>query len=743
MPGVERAPNSAASAASWSPSISVVPLSRNPSLSGASRLNESVSNHSLTYGTATESTYTGSGFFRPVTDALPSRSTQSLGQHADHSALESLSSPGHASSVDLAATRSKDPPPRPRKSSFRSTLPSLKGFKNPFSFSRSASMKDDDKNHSRSKSREREPSTASASSQSMDEHTEATPSPLQRSVTTPSRPTNNTRASVDTIMPNVPAYQVYSNIHSQGPSSAILQQTPGSASRFGYNPRVARHSIDTPASYTRLGQMFGTPAAGSREAIQNGYANGSRERVGVEAEPAPPYFPPHGRASPSIPPTTVMGRYSPSVNHAGYLTGVTGLMRPPGLDPHIEVDERSLRTASVRTESGYGFGGIRIDSDGMILSPIEDVSPDHSIDEENEDQSILGENLFEGEYESTIGHESSHTASQHATVIHHDVDQSHLVGDADVPLQRHNSGRAYSERAAMSDENLHQGFEVPPLPSTLARSPPVTAEEVTLLSTTTAPRHAVESSPGHSSLSAFGTDAETSDIERGLLGNLARQLQKLVEQQSTIHSIRTQSTASLQGNASVTPLNVLRLESGINTPAKGGNGAAADEWGRWNLSDLKGAVDRMQGLIDEQERKIPSQSHKSSIPSENGLTVEPSTSREGSNRNSAVFTATPQQYPSQLEESELNTSVTKGHSQSTSSATATSTTLVTPNPANDGPTFPFPSFSVDPPTSVEQNESVLDKKTRPSLDLENVDPDLLAMLSPNHLTPSSEVNTGT
>lgn len=736
--GVERAINSSASASSWSPSVSTVPLSRNPSLSAASRLNESVSNHSLALGTATESTYAGSGHFRAGSEALQSRSTHSLSQQADTSISESLPSQGHVSSTDLAAARSKEPPPRPRKSSFRSTLPSLKGFKNPFSFSRSTSgstSKDEEKSQ-RSKSREREPSMATSASVSTDELTETPTSSLQRSATTPSRPMNTTRASVDTIMPNVPAYQVYSNIHSQGPSSAILQQTPGSASRFGYNPRVARHSIDTPSSYTRLGQVFGTPMSGSREAIQSGYANGSREHVVAEGELAPPYYPTHGRASPSLPSAVAMGRHSPSVNHAGYLTGVTGLMRPPGLDPHIEVDERSLRTASVRTESGYGFGGIRVGSDGIILSPIEDTSPDHTIEEESEDRSVLDENLFEGEYESTIGHESNHTASHHATVTHHNVDQSHLVGDADVSLQRHNSERAYSERAAMSDENVHQqGVEAPPLPTSPARSPPQKSTE-TKPPTLTVPQRTLDASGQSSPLSAVTSDAEISNIERGLLGDLARQLQKLVEQQSTMNLVRTHSTASFPANASVTPGSVLRLESGVNTPSKGGYGPA-DEWGRWNLSDLKGAVDRMKELIEEQERRTPAQSQNGSMLSKAGPAAEPPTGNGDANRSSDVFTATPQQYTTRLEESDAPTSTKRKQSQSTSSATATSTTVVTPVSTDDGQTFPFPSLVVDPPVSGESVVQATKERTRPSLDLENLDPDLLAMLSPNHLTPSA------
>jgi hypothetical protein len=453
------------------------------------------------------------------------------------------------------------------------------------------------------------------------------------------------------------------------PQSTTLQPaspTPGASSKFGFVGRAAvRHSIDSPASLSKGtaatllsenttshgktnsvgGQPSNLPTSnGGRHPIQNPYVNGSRERLPLPTAFGERVFPIEGmypggpgRASPAFP-GLQMGRISPAygVPVAGGI-GITGLMRPPGLDPHIEVDEASLRTTS-----GYGFGEIRIDSNGIIMTPIDDEPPPFSQiseeeelpDDESEVQELLQAGVFEGEYESTEGH----------TVIAHDEehtdswDRSQQADDSLVDPNLHgSSGRndnqeqtpTESKKSPFGQPNSNQSprqlaspepepYPYPtafPIPSSVS---PDTSDELQLtqlasiqlvpqgLNPNSNVSAAVQENGAYLAESPIQRESSRdSDLERSLLTDLAKQLQRVVGKQSTTSLGRGRSRPTISD--ALTPAGVLRLDSGENTPVRNSDGETSDgldEWGRWNLDDLKNAVGRMKDLIDEQEKRM-------------------------------------------------------------------------------------------------------------------------------------------
>ncbi|KAG8811027.1 hypothetical protein FRC17_002661 [Serendipita sp. 399] len=731
--GVRGHLDSSISVASWSPSMRGANLSRNRSLSVSSVHGASLSNPNLSIS-------------HSVASGPSNASSSRLLQPGDYSQYASESISGQSlSAIDLSQTIGRShpppetdpsppivnspPPPRPRKSSIRSSLPSIRGFRNAFSFSRSASTPTNGKGKSRSRSRERNDVSASSNASGSDlSSSPIRPPPLQRSATTPTLLTSTLpRASIDTIQPHLPVYQAFSTLHAPSPTSA--NHLPATASRFGFVGRNVRHSSDSTASHSTthstatpaLGKMFGQQDIGSREAIQVPYVNGSRERVttpSVEAEAVP--APHQGRMSPAY---VGHGRMSPASGMTPGVIGITGLMRPPGLDPHVELDERS-----VRTESGYGFGGLRVGSDGIILSPIEDSPTERGDgDEEDDVRALLGDGTFEGEYESTIGHGSEKTQEMVGSAVLHDGNFVHSFPLPNSPnsLVRQSSSRAQpggegesdlpavplpvpseptSDDTAVTRERLRRPLDPDPhtSPSPVLRPPGLEDYQA----------------PRNPNVEPAKTESGTSSIERGLLGELTKQLRRVMEQQSIMDLARMNSSASLQRRDPHTPSSVLRLESDPGTPME----RPVDEWGRWNLEDLKGAVARMKDLIEEQERRSSGYLGHGSSLSKSSF--------------SSVFTppAAPQR---PVQEPEIHGPPNSGRkeSQSSSSATVPSTTLVTPTSANDSASYPFPPSSHLP--AEESATLILSRQDRMgSLDYSNLDPGLIAMLSPNNITAS-------
>ncbi|PVF93002.1 hypothetical protein CPB86DRAFT_819162 [Serendipita vermifera] len=558
--------------------------------------------------------------------------------------------------------------------------------------------------------------------------------------------------------------------------------TPGTSSRFGFLGRSAvRHSIDSPASLSKgtngihrnentvshnknnsIGGQPSHPSVlnGGRHPIQTPYVNGSRERLPLPS-PFGERFPvvggvhpnPPGRGSPAFT-AYHMGRMSPAYgmpNASGI--AVTGLMRPPGLDPHIELDEVSLRTAS-----GYGFGGIRIDSNGIMLSPIEDEPPPASNihddtelhDDESEVQGLLQAGVFEGEYESTEGHtiipQDEHTDSW---------DRSQQADDSLVdpnlhgnPSQNERQSQGYApslQRLALEQLDSSQPGrslaspepEPYPYPTAFPIGSPDTSDEMqpAQLASMHMPQGSDVSSnvfttvQGESSIQR--ESSQDSNVERSLLSDLAKQLQRVVGKQSTTSLPRGGLNPNL--GTALTPSSVLRLESGENTPVRNSDGEVTeglDEWGRWNLDDLKNAVGRMKDMIDEQERRMikkyghaysASKNSFGSIPLSPPIdTFEGSVDKSG--REDFPFPAS------------------RKESQASTTATASTTALVTPTSPLDLPAFPTSLSSSDfNQLSLLSSGGITTKHTQgESLEFTSLDPDLLAMLSPNHLRPATE-----
>ncbi|KAG8785123.1 hypothetical protein FRC15_001940 [Serendipita sp. 397] len=718
--------DSSVSIASWSPSMHGASLSRNGSLSVSSAHGASLSNPNLSIS--------------PSIASGPSNASSSrLLQAGDLSLSASDTLSGQSlSAIDLTQTVGRSyqppevnnplsavdsgPPPRPRKSSIRSSLPSIRGFRNAFSFSRSTSTPTNPKEKSRSQSRERkEEPIASNDGLSANNSIDLSTSPmgtmnLQRSATTPTLSSSTLpRASVDTIQPGIPAYKVYSTLQASSPASAT--HLPASATRFGFVGRNMRHSMDSSTSQPRLGQIFGQPGDG-REAIQAPYANGSRERVvmPMEVDPVPTYH--HGRISPAY---VGHGRTSPVPGVSVGVIGITGLMRPPGLDPHVELDERS-----VRTESGYGFGGLRVGSDGIILSPIEDndtTECDDLGDDESHIRALLGDGTFEGEYESTIGHGSERTHEIAGSAILHDGSFAHSFPPQTSPneLGRQLSARAQPGHSGDMDVPAmsHIDTYAPTLQEQHAaqtRAPPILNTTLPASPTPRPPGLENYQPPENTNDGTNAARNDTSTIEKGLLGELTKQLRRVMEQQSTMSLSRMDSSISMQRRDPHTPSSVLRLESDPATPL---HERPVDEWGRWNLEDLKGAVARMKELIEEQEKRPSGKGSSQSKSSISSLFSTPAVSSQIGREPEA---------PGSI-------NVVRKESQSTSSATVPSTTLVTPTSPNDTASYPFPSSSQPLPDDGLTPIAPVSRGDRDgSLDLSALDPELVAMLSPNHMT---------
>jgi hypothetical protein len=535
--------------------------------------------------------------------------------------------------------------------------------------------------------------------------------------------------------------------------------------------------MDSPVGYTygRLGTMFAgsptptsPPPAGGRIPVQAAYANGSRERV---VEP-PAFQQAHGhstsvsgvtragaavvmnsnapgRVSPGFA-SGAPGRVSPGFSGGGL--GVTGLVRPPGLDSHIELDERSMRT-----ESGYGFGGIAVNGDGVMLSPVDDTDEPYSPtdvlrelgeggeerdEEEGEVQRLLQPGVFEGEYESTEGHAAPRSAESGG------MSQYHVPFETRPTPHVHTFGEEQTLGDGDMDSTV-QGHVAVNFPKPVPQLSPVEAQPSSYPYPTTYPGQ--DESPDTSGEVSNSTldqpklppglehliqrvEAENamdrqpsrdSTVERDLLGELARQLQRVVDQQST-------STLAQPH----TPSSMLFLE---NTGSSSRTDSEAtdklDEFGSWNVGDLKGAVERMKALIDEQEQKMQSSRGHTRAKNSISLNDTPPPMRNASlpsEVNSAQHVPSFGENGQTTPRRRLSNAVLavegdksgarRKESQGSSSATAASTTVVTPITPHDGPSFPLPSFK-----SGSSHDRV------ESFDFASLDPDLVAMLSPNHM----------
>lgn len=654
----------------------------------------------------------------------------------------------------------------------------------------------------------------------------------QRSPTTPTFSATTQvqtfpRQSTDTILSN-PALHGVAGVALRDPSAPLA-----TAGRFGFSGKAGRHSVDSPVgySYGRLGTMFSGPtnpypsngptlppsgpsaipgpATGGRIPVQAGYASGSREHI-VEQPSSPPPTHTHSasmggtrRASP-VPSSSssssahfsvngggglpgLPGRASPGFAHG--VVGVTGLVRPPGLDPHLELDERSLRTD--QTESGYGFGGIVINEDGVMLSPVDDDleeppytpvlgDPHHhhpeeggedDEEEETEEETVsrlLQPGVFEGDYESTEGHDAPRSAESGGVTRYY------------VPLERRPASEVptFGKEQTLDDGGLDIQERGTPSFSPFARQmSPVEAQPSSYPYPITYPSQDEDESPDTSGEldnttltqprlppglehliqqgeleEAVEQPSRDSTVERDLLSELARQLQRVVG---------SQSTTSL--THSHTPSSVLLLEhteSGDTGHSRTASEVTdkLDEFGRWRIEDLKGAVERMKALIDEQEKRMHG-SHGSGNRNSYGhghtkskasislndtpppsppirRTLLPSEEEE-STRHFPLLGENGQTTPRRrLSNAALAVDAAAGRngggankrkeSEGSSSATATSTTVVTPiTPHEGGPGFGLPPM-LKSGIGRERAESVVD--------LTSLDPDLVAMLSPNHMT---------
>jgi hypothetical protein len=158
-----------------------------------------------------------------------------------------------------------------------------------------------------------------------------------------------------------------------------------------------------------------------------------------------------------------------------------------------------------------------------------------------------------------------------------------------------------------------------------------------------------------------------------------------------------------------------------------------DEFGRWNIADLKGAVERMKALIDEQEKRSQGSSGRGHARSKNSISLndtpptrntplpskEDSVQHFGSLRESGEITPRRRLPDAILATDGDRNEAKRKESHVFSSATATSTAVVTPIAPHDEPSFPLKKD-----TGHERVES---------FDFASLDPDLVAMLSPNHM----------
>lgn len=693
-------------------------------------------------------------------ESLHGEGTLSSAELADHSGnlqeLENVPTP-RAPSPTLATPAAAK---LSKSGSLRSTLPSIRSFRNPFSFSRSASTSGATtaKEREREKSREREKpkergkskergsilpignknhSASSVNLASNGARFTYTPISQRLPAATPSAPTTPTAAAAFAAQIQAQALQTPprpsgdviipgTQLHGASPSGKSTSTTsstapapwpspsPAMAARFGFSGRhsAGRHSMDSPVGYGygRLGTMFVGGAASSntslgRVPVQAGYANGSRERIVLEQQQAFQQGHGHstslgvlGRVSPGP------GRMSPAFTGGGG-GGVTGLVRPPGLDSHMELDERSLRTE--RTESGYGFGGIQINADGLMLSPVDDFEDED--EDEEEVRALLADGTFGGEYESTEGHAAPASVGTHGIPYHHAS-----IPEEDGTVQGHEpSPYPYPTAYPEDDESPDTSGDATTSPG--PKLPPGLEHLVMQVEAD----NAMEKDPSRDSVA-----------ERDLLGELARQLRRVVEHQST-----TTLGSKASPIVAHTPSSVLHFENTGSSYSRAGE--QPDEFGRWSVTELKGAVERMKALIDEQEKrtKQPAPGHtrsKNSISLNDTPPPMPEVSlvSEEDSKKYISFSdnsqTTPRRNPSNAELPAEPSTPKRKESESSSSATTASTALITPVTQYDGPSFPLPTSKSNTGQSHERMES---------FDLGSLDADLIAMLSPNHMTP--------
>jgi hypothetical protein len=958
---------------SWSPSVSAANLSRNTSLAsrsgnGGGSASRSYEQGSIGTGTMVAVSVDGMGEEESSSSLHhEGRDTpfedgqltphQPNGRTTPYAGRDTPVNP--PTTVVLAATAATQPPPRPRKSSIRSTLPSIKGFRNPFSFSRSASVSSGGKERGKSKERSGTLPAGVGSDSNLHLMSTSNTTNLLSSSSINLNSTSNLNlnstsnvnlasasgSNINLTMPSImngqrsPISPVFGlatlprgsvDLLSQSQSQPQLQPPPqsqtsqpihsrhesiGSTTRFGFSKShgrgtsqsqsqtgatlnidgdgtgavngggggSVRHSIDSPAGFSRIGSIFRSSSTGSgstttgRAAVQVGYVSGSRD---VFSPPTPtfgvqqsqqqqqyyqqqhPQPPPRHRGpnlSPSPPPINLPRTPIGYNGIAG--VGSSALVRSMTvgrgtLPPHLEMDEVSMTT---RTESGYGFGGIRIGGDGLIIEGEPPVGrgdsvaasdgngDDDYLREEDEDDlsdvreyaedlgeydddvrtegddvhhqeeevsGLLGSGTFEGEYESTEGHGTvritasdegyqemmdayphSHAPSNALSLSHgepqptqrslarvHKREDSIRHSGDHHPIQIEvgdtlNEHRDETPNQYQPDaQRVMSPVETVPYPypvvfsngededtsgelESVARTAPVENEGPTALDESRPPMNQDES------IRSSHVQHDPS-AERDLLNELAKHLQRVVKQQSMASIARVE--AGLRNahplprtDRAHTPSSVLQLEnggSGLTSRIEEGQDDNVDEWGRWNIDDLKGAVERMKEMIDEQEKRMKksrpghggSGGSKASLSSAwTGMTLSPEmvdnsslgpSSQQHPSGNGSLQ-ITPMQYtrslPSDGEQAGTRDANANGvhterkESQSSSSVTATSTTVVTPITPNDGQAIPWPSNHGVMPLPSDQHH-----KRSDTFDLDSLDPDLLAMLSPNHLQSS-------
>lgn len=863
--------NSGASVSSWSPSISAGSLSRNTSMMSA-KVPEKSFNGSMISGVAGGVGVSSIGSPSLAAEDLSASvsSVMASDKEGIHT-LERIPSSGGEEVSTATPAPTNAPPPRPRKSSIRNTLPSIRSFRNPFSFSRNASTSGNtrDKSKEREKSSERLPLATGRGSESSINLTapitvnSGQRSPISQAFVSPIAHATMPRASVDTIVPSSQSHSTHSTnsqISGHPLSSSTsntfapshthhesISHTPGATSKFGFGGGKgnARHSIDSPAGVSKLGSIFRTSTTSSipgREPIQSGYVNGSKEhvfhipaskegsratpvnhleakRLGVAERDTQPPSPlaaflagqrpspassgnspglagvGSAARSPTPPASAQHPPYQPSYHPSAQYGNALELgVRPHYLPPHLEVDEVSTTT---RTESGYGFGGIRVGSNGIILE--EDTRASRLYEDggyegrEEVREELLAHGIFDGEYESTEGHATvqavgsleSHQQEAHPLPLARSLPHVHARQDSLVLLDdpyRHLSVTV-EETSQTSSPKKGNGNKLDgsgqPSPVEMVPYPYPTSFPSQGETDTTGGLQ--DKAPTSASSGAFGhvpSNEKTplppknvskpshvpeltrhdSAVERELLNDLAKHLQRVVKQQSMASIARSEVAvknvhAFPQRSQTHTPSSVLQLDStsGLTSRIEQGQDEHVDEWGRWNIEDLKGAVERMKNLIDEQEKRMKKggHGHSSSRASFSsiwtGMTLSPTIEqKEGAPATiqaTGSLQTTPQQSQQLLPrpEEEIDESVhpTRKESQSSSSATgtATSTTVVTPVTPSDGQPLPWPSKATPAIPVLPQStplEQLHDRST--SFDLGSLDPDLLAMLTPNHLT---------
>lgn len=192
-----------------------------------------------------------------------------------------------------------------------------------------------------------------------------------------------------------------------------------------------------------------------------------------------------------------------------------------------------------------------------------------------------------------------------------------------------------------------------------------------------------------------------------------------------------------------TPGSVLKLHSQDPSPARRSDAFDSD----WSMEDLRGAVEKMKAILDEQEKRVKAHTPATSNGSFSGdmlpSSVPPRSlflgaSQENyrddlANKPKAVSRQTSR---SSSVTQELPPSAVRQESQSSSSATATSTTVATPI-TPEGEQY-LPSALAGVPQAKDR---FFAHNHAQSFDLASLNPDLVTMLTPNDISPIGGVNS--